>query len=334
LGGVLYDKAGYVGVFAVGASILVVDLVMRLLVIEKKVANKYYAEDPNTVSDRTTSQSNGPSNGTPNNNQDTENQATDTSNEEMPLIGGKHPSDEYYKLRPRSEYPWLLRKVPILPCLSDPMLLTALLVAMVQALLLGSFDSTIPTVSKQLFDFSSLYSGLLFIPLGVFDLILGPVFGWVVDRYGTKPVAVLSYAFLVPALVCLRIPHQGGTDQIVIYSVILGFCGIGLAGIGAPSIVEAGAIVQKYYDVNPEFFGMQGPYAQLYGLSSMVFSLGLTVGPELSGELRQKVGYGNMNIVLAGICLATSMLSFVFVGGKPQVLRRKPRREHFSRKRA
>ncbi|KAI5363223.1 putative major facilitator superfamily, MFS transporter superfamily [Septoria linicola] len=332
LGGVLYEKTGIAGVFALGASILAVDFVMRLLVIEKKIANKYYAEDPSTVSDLNTSRND---NETNDQSQDSEAQTNGNDNdEEQPLLGGKHPDDSYYKLKPKDEYPRLVRIIPILPCLSDPMLLTALLVAMVQAILLGSFDSTIPTVAKQLFDFSSLRSGLLFIPLGVFDFILGPVFGWCVDRYGTKPVAVLSYAYLVPVLICLRIPHEGGMDQIIVYSVLLGLCGMGLAGIGAPSIVEAGAIVQKYYEVNPDYFGEKGPYAQLYGMSNMVFSFGLTVGPELAGELKQAIGYGNMNVVLAAVCLITSVLSFAFIGGKPKVLRRERRNTHLSRKRA
>ena len=332
LGGVLYEKTGIVGVFALGASILAVDFIMRLLVIEKKVANKYYADDPSTVSDLNTARG---ENDTSEDNQDTEAQAdTHENGEEMPLLGGKHPDDAYYKLKPREEYSALVQWVPIIPCLTDPMLLTALLVAMIQAVLLGSFDSTIPTVAKQLFGFSSLRSGLLFIPLGVFDFILGPIFGWCVDRYGTKPVAVIAYAFLVPVLVCLRIPHEGGMDQIIIYCVLLGLCGIGLAGIGAPSIVEAGAIVQKYYEVNPDYFGEKGPYAQLYGMSNMVFSFGLAVGPELAGELKQAIGYGNMNAILAAVCLITSILCFVFIGGKPKALRREKRNTHLSRKRA
>lgn len=330
----LYEKTGIVGVFALGASMLAVDFIMRLLVIEKKVANKYYADDPSTVSDLNTSRGRDTASGQ---DQDTEAQGDSQGNgEETPLLGlaGKHPDDAYYKLEPREHYATIAQYVPILPCLADPMLVTALLVAMVQAILLGSFDSTIPTVAKQLFDFSSLRSGLLFIPLGVFDFILGPIFGWCVDRYGTKPVAVLSYAFLVPVLACLRIPHEGGMDQIIIYAVLLALCGIGLAGIGAPSIVEAGAIVQKYYDVNPDYFGANGPYAQLYGMSNMVFSFGLAVGPELAGELKQVIGYGNMNAVLAAVCLSTSILCFVFNGGKPQVLRRQNRNTHLSRKRA
>ena len=54
----------------------------------------------------------------------------------------------------------------------------------------------------------------------------------------------------------------------------------------------------------------------------MVFSAGLTLGPLVSGSLKEKVGYGNMNLVLAIFCLIASALSFVYVGGKPRILRK------------
>jgi len=46
------------------------------------------------------------------------------------------------------------------------------------------------------------------------------------------------------------------------------------------------------------------------------------VGPELAGELKSAIGYGNMNIVLAVISAVTAVLSWVYIGGKPKVLRR------------
>jgi hypothetical protein len=55
-------------------------------------------------------------------------------------------------------------------------------------------------------------------------------------------------------------------------------------------------------------------------MTNMVFSLGLTIGPELAGELKQVMGYGNMNAVLAGICAVTSVLSWVYIGGRTRVI--------------
>lgn len=308
LGGVLYEKTGYAGVFGIGIAVLAVDFIMRVLVIEKKVAKRYDTGDSLSTDDPEAAQD-----------QDTDGegsrQAHAEQGEEEPLLGKK---ENHFKLSENQAA--IARKITILPCMTDPRLLTALLVAFVQALLLGSFDATVPTTAKELFGFDSLKGGLLFLPLGAFDLIIGPLAGWFVDRYGTKPCAVIGYSYLVPILVLLRLPHPGGKDQILLYGGLLSLCGIGLAIIGAPSIVEAGSVVQKYYEANPDFFGDQGPYAQLYGLNSMVFSLGLAVGPALAGELKQVLGYGNMNIVLASISLVTAVLCFVWIGGKPRFL--------------
>lgn len=313
-GGVLYEKTGYPGVFGIAFAILAVDFLMRALVIEKKVAKRYYDANPETM--ETTSFDDQQNQG----NVDEEQQ--EQPNEEQPLLGNKQAQndDDAFKLSPNQ--PKIAHMIPILPCLSNPSLLTSLLVALVQAALLGSFDATLPIVANEYFGFDSLKAGLLFLPLGAFDLLLGPIFGWAVDRYGTKVVAVGAYTYLVPALILLRLPQAGGLHQVLLYGGFLALCGIGLAGIGAPSLVEAGAVVERYYEVNPDFFGEEGPYAQLYGLQSMVFSGGLALGPEIAGQLRLAIGYGNMNAVLAAICGVTALLCFVYLGGKPQFLGR------------
>ena len=219
LGGILYKQAGYEGVFGIGAGVLVLDFIMRFLVIEKKVAHRYDSSiiDPFTAS----------------NNQEEQDEENDGDSEQSPLLG---KDKEEFSIPP--DQPRFVRNFPLMYCLKDGRLLSALLVALVQATLLGTFDATITTESQALFGFDSLTAGLLFIPLGVFDLFLGPLAGWAVDHYGTKPVATISYGYLVPVLVSLRAVHTGGKDQLIWYCVLLALCGIGLAAIGAPSIVE------------------------------------------------------------------------------------------------
>ena len=68
-----------------------------------------------------------------------------------------------------------------------------------------------------------------------------------------------------------------------------------------------------------------GPYAQLYSFNSLVFSLGLTVGPILAGALRDAIGYGNMNLVIACISGVTALLSLLYIGGKPGFMQKSRR---------
>ena len=292
--------------FGLGFAILALDFVMRILIIEKKTATRYGhpegGEEPNghTIEE------------------EEEDEEEDEPTEGDPLI--RKEEEDSYKIPP-GQAKWI-RSFPILYCLRDPRLLTALLLAFGQATLLATFDATVPTLAQELFGFDSLKAGLLFIALVLPYLVLGPVAGWAVDRYGTKPAAVIGFGYLVPVLVLLRLVRAGGRSQVIVFCAILALCGVGMGVIGSPSIVEASYVVQVYDKANPDFFGHQGPYAQLYGINSMVFSLGLTVGPLVSGSLKGAVGYGNMNLVMAALCLVTAMLSFIYIGGKPDVLRK------------
>ncbi|KAI4115910.1 MAG: hypothetical protein LQ338_007794 [Usnochroma carphineum] len=303
LGGVLYNKAGYPGVFGIGFAILAIDFIMRLLLIEKKTAARW------EMGDASEEHAEG---------QDDTGADQEDANEEEPLL---HKEEDSYKV-PEGQNK-VVRGFPILYCLRDPRLLTALLLAFNQATLLATFDATIPTEAEQLFGFDSLKAGLLFVALVLPYLILGPVAGWLVDRFGAKPAAVLGFGYLVPVLILLRLARSGGTSQIIIYCVLLALNGIGLAIIGSPSIVEASHVVDMYNKANPDFFGQSGPFAQLFGINSLVFSLGLTVGPLISGSLKDSIGYGNMNLIIAMLCLVTAVLSIVYVGGKPKMLKRR-----------
>ncbi|KAF7507770.1 hypothetical protein GJ744_010071 [Endocarpon pusillum] len=305
LGGVLYDKTGSAGVFGLSAGILGVDFIMRLLVVEKKVAARYQEPKQNAPESNTNGD------------------AEDTSPTEEDALLPKTEED-YYAIPPNQNS--IVRNLPVLYCLTSPRLLTALLLAFMHAFILGTFDATIPTEAESLFHFSPLRSGLLFIALDVPYLIFGPLAGWTVDKYGPKPAAVFGFGYLVPTLILLRLPHaDNGSGQIILYCALLSLCGVGMGVIGSPSIVEASNVVQKFDKANGGFFGTNGPYAQLYGLNSLVFSAGLAVGPVLSGSLRDRIGYGNMNLVVAILSGMTAILSFVFIGGQPKILRFKNR---------
>ncbi|KAK8012585.1 MFS general substrate transporter [Apiospora marii] len=294
------QNLGYAGVFGVGSAMLGIDFIMRLLLIEKKVAAKY---DSSLADDGTNPRTDA---------------ASDEPTEEDTLLQRKQ--EERYEIH--GEQNKLVRAVPVLYCLRNPRLLVAFVMAFVQAALLAAFDATIPMEALDLFGFSSLKAGLLFIALNIPCLIIGPVAGWAVDRFGTKPVAVTGFSYFVPVLLLLRLPPEqlvGRSGNIALYCALLALNGVGLAVIDSPSFVEASDVVQRYDKANPGFFGANGPYAQLYGFNSMFFCAGLTLGPIISGTLRDSIGYGNMNAVLAGATGFTAVVSYFVVGGKPKI---------------
>ena len=260
LGGIVYKKAGYGGVFGMAFALLAVDFIMRLFIIEKKTADQYSKE----LREESQDSPDPPT-------EDGDEESARDPTEEDALIGNGKKEESF---RIAEGQPGWIHKFPILYCLSDSRLIVAEIVALMQATLLSSFDATVPTQAEEAYGFDSLKAGILFIPLVVPYLLLGPFAGKLVDKYGPRPAAVIGFAWHVPALILLRVPHAGGTTQIAIYCVILALNGLGLGAIGAPSIVEASYVCDGYYKNNEEFFNHTPPYAQLYAINSMVCSLG------------------------------------------------------------
>ncbi|KAM0182039.1 hypothetical protein ACHAPC_007052 [Botrytis cinerea] len=307
LGGVVYDKVGSNAVFGMGIALLGVDFGMRVAVIEKKVARKWGVGEGLDGSEQGGA---------------SESESGNGNGEEAPLLGNGENSDlDSWKIH--KELPKIVRKFPVLYLLSSPRLLTAQLVAFMQATILAVFDATIPTQSQSVFGFTALQTGLLFTPIVLTSLIFGPLTGMAVDRYGPKLIGTIGYTFFTLPLILLRLPVSNTTHDLVLYCVLLSLCGFGMAMIGAPSIVEASYVAEKYHNANPELFGEKGPYAQLYALNSMVFSAGFTFGPVLAGSLRESIGYGNMNAVVAGMCAVVAALCFGYLGGAPRCMSRK-----------
>ncbi|KAI1763126.1 MFS transporter-like protein [Hypoxylon sp. FL1150] len=329
IGGILYDTIGYTGVFGVGAGVLGLDLLMRLFVVEKKIAVKY---DESLAAGHQNEEENRRDYGaiSGGDGADEHENNPEEATESDRLLPGKDDDEETYKIT--HEPNRLIRTMPILVCFRSPRLLMGFTLAFVQAALLGVFDATVPTEAQSLFHFTSLQAGLLFIALDIPYLVMGPVGGWAVDRYGAKFAAVVGFGYLVPVLILLRLPSEhlvSGAGNITLYCAMLALNGVGLAFIGSPSMVETSSVVMKFDKANPGFFGANGPYAQLYGFNSVCFSAGLTVGPIVSGALRDGVGYGNMNLVFAIMATLTAIASYFVIGGPPRTsfIRRLIRRD-------
>lgn len=273
LGGLLYGRAGIFAVTAVSAGILAIDLLMRLLVIDAKMMT---SNDGQRVDDRSN-----------------ENDfATAGCRQESEAREGDallpKPDDGEYKIQ--SNLSTIERAIPILYCFRNTRFLAALMLVLVQSLLVGAFDATVPVETKALFHFAPFEVGLLFIAIVIPNLALGPVAGLAVDRYGTKLVATAGYAFLVPCLLLLGLPSQKilmGNHNIVLFCLVLVLNGAALSIIASPGLVKATHITEKYETANPGFFEENGPYAQLYGFSSVFAFAGLAIGPLLGGTLRE-----------------------------------------------
>lgn len=268
---------------------------MRLLVVEKKTVAEFGVEDGDPEGPRPNLEN------------------TDEGNAKDPLLP-KLP-DPTYIIPPGQ--PWAIRSYPILYCFKNARMLTANWITLVQAALVGTLDATVPVMGQTAYGLTSLQTGLLFIPILLPGLILGPVAGGITDRQGPKTIVVWGFGLLVPAFVALRIAQAGGLDQILMYCFVLTLCGICLAVTNPPALVESTLVVEEYHQANPDIFGAQGPYAQVSSITGLMYNAGSAFGALLAGCLTDAIGYGNMSLVTAALSFITAVLGFLYLQGKP-----------------
>jgi len=138
LGGVLYDKRGYYAAFGLAFALIVFDLMLRVILVEKKIAVRY--DNVAASNDEESS----------------------TSLKLQPMQPVQQPQEN--DVAPRTPSP--VRNVreckipPVIRILRYPRLLVALFLSFVQATILSAFDATLPLYLNALFGFTALQSGI------------------------------------------------------------------------------------------------------------------------------------------------------------------------------
>ena len=212
LGGTVYAKAGYMAVFAMAVSLIVVDILMRLCMIEKKTAMKYRPLDSVT-----------PDNGFYGTFTDPEHssheQSIDSTQQSKPYRDEEHaPLLEDGSSRKKSRMP------TIIVLLGTPRLLAAIYGIFVNVSILAAFDGVLPLYVKYLFHWDSLAAGLVFLCIAI-PALTGPLVGKLSDKVGPRWIAVAGCTLTAPPLILLRLVAHDSTKQKVLLSGLLVCCG-------------------------------------------------------------------------------------------------------------
>ncbi|RAH65258.1 MFS general substrate transporter [Aspergillus aculeatinus CBS 121060] len=183
---------------------------------------------------------------------------------------------------------------------------TALIADTLFAIIIASFETTIPIHIKAVFHWESLQAGLLFLLLQAPSMILVIPAGWLKDRIGMRYPVTIGFLCLAPSLWLLGVP--GHTQDVwwtddentnrVIYIATLLAIGVWralLLGFGAVEVLHGANELSHEY---PGIFGPHGGYSRSFSMSNISWKLGMFVGPLVSGTLTEKMGYYQMNLVL------------------------------------
>jgi MFS family permease len=308
LGGVVFDNAGYDAVFGMGYGLIGLDIVLRLLLVEKKVAARWSpvaevqakgaADSPNSAAEPVEPQANDAEKGLP----------VASSQPATPGV----PASTGLRERRRDQL------APVLSLLYSRRLLAALFCALIQAALLTSFDSVLTIHAATLFGWTSTGAALLFLPI-VVPSFLAPLFGWFSDKYGGRYPVTVGFLGACPPLICLRFVDENTIKDKVILCALLALTGLFLSLTFPPIMAEISSVVEAKEKTmlasGRPGFGPGGAYAQAYGLFNMAFAGGCMVGPLLAGFIAEDKGWATMALVLGILSAITSVPAYLWLGG-------------------
>ncbi|KAH8813022.1 MFS transporter-like protein [Xylogone sp. PMI_703] len=317
LGGVVYNGAGYYPVFYMAFAIIFLDIILRLVLIEKKVARQWLddGELQSAIEPELTSPDVAVG----------EKEESDLDTGNAPTQGGEEirhedmivsgepdpvqaPVQNVARVRLRTKLP------PFLGLLASRRLLAALWGCFVQASLMTSFDSVLPLFVQDIFHWNSIGAGLVFLALFIPNFA-APYVGAISDKYGPRWLTVTGFVLAVPFWVLLRLVTHDSLRQKVLLCALLALIGFTLTVAMTPLMAEITYVVEAKEKRSPGIFGPTGAYAQAYGLFVFAFAAGTLVGPVWSGFVRDNDGWGTMTWSLALFSLSGAVPALIWTGG-------------------
>ena len=307
LAGVVYEHGGYSAVFYMAFGIIAIDVIMRLVMIERKVAMKWLPEAQiplqRVSEDEQCSQTilQG----------DREAQQEEQQEDRLQL---QQEQRQVTSRGPASKIP------PVITLLKSRRILTALYGILINSIILTSFESTLPYFVKDTFGWSSAGAGLIFLAPAIPN-VLSPLVGWASDKYGARIITTLGFFLALVPLVLLRLVTYDSIRQIVLLCALLVLVGCSLTLSIAPLMAELTHVVNAKEEKCPGIFGSRGAYGQVYALLNTFWAAGTLIGPLWGNFIEQAGGWSTFTWTLGLLSVVSALPIFIYMGGN--VFRRK-----------
>lgn len=291
LSGTLLQLFGYWSTWIAAMAVLVVDILMRLIMIEKQ---------PKDSQGEVTTEAAG----------DVESRTVDeVVNERTTLLSPSPSQDDCPKtdetLAPENFYKVIL---------TNPRAVTGLLCHFTAAFILVTFDTTLPLHVTTEFGWGPGEVSLMFLILQLPSLIFSTFVGMLKDRKGTRVPTALGFISSAIFLVLVGIPdHSMGYKGRIIYMVAIAGIGIGWTLTAGCGIIELtrklkapeyschtlanshSDVMKDLEDQSPGRFGPNSKLSSGYSLSKTCFIMGTLLGPIWTGFMTRTVGYSYMS---------------------------------------
>ncbi|CAD0083684.1 unnamed protein product [Aureobasidium vineae] len=313
VGGVIFERIGYNALFYVCLGLIGLDVLSRLLVIEKERAREidvqHGRDEPDVVygSEITAAKQEKPSLSP------VQKLAYDKKASAVSTI-----SDEDACGTVTDTNDWRGHLGPLLALVRSSRLAADLLGCLVQATLFTSFESILPLQMHETFRWGSLEVGLIFLPLTLPSLT-SPLIGWLTDRYHARWPCIIGFTLAALSLFSLRFVINDTTRDKVLLCSLVASVGLALTLVLIPLMADIILTVNEL-----EAKGQLGPctggaYGQAYALFNMSYAAGSAAGPLLAGMVRARMGWGATTLILC--CLSgASIIPMAFWAGASRPL--------------
>ncbi|KAI0864943.1 MFS transporter-like protein [Xylaria cubensis] len=306
IGGVVYSNVGYHAVYYVAFGVVGLDIVLRLVMIEKKIARQWIKQ-PETENPQIDVEKTSPANATGN-----EPPRHSTGITEAPAVDPVADRED-----DGSEKQEKKRGRGAIALLKSSRLLAALYGILVESGILIGFDATLALFVRRVFGWNATAVAVLFLALFIPGLI-APLAGWLSDKYGAKWPSFAGFVLTIPILISLRFV----TDNTIQHKVLLGFL-LGLAGFTlpfamTPLMAEISYVIEAKEAETPGIFGENGVYGLAYGLFNMSFALGGIIGPIWAGYVIESAGWGTLTWNFGLWSASAAVVVFIWGANKPQ----------------
>ena len=181
LGGVVLAKAGYNAVFGMTFGIIGVDIILRLLLIEMMTAMTW-VEKPEDEPHKEKQQS---------------------ELEQYTRGQAVEQKESDFQDQPVNANAGRRKRLPaVLRLLSSRRICVALWASFAIGTIFASLQTVLPIHMQEAFGWDSEGAGLIFLPLTL-PSFLGPLVGWICDRFGPRWPMTVGFLCLCPILTCI-----------------------------------------------------------------------------------------------------------------------------------
>ncbi|KAJ5716408.1 hypothetical protein N7493_008319 [Penicillium malachiteum] len=310
VGGIMYDSLGFYGTFAIPIALLVVDVILRLAMIEKSELTEDYSDETHVANSQSSTVKNDIGYNTFSSQSESTTECSsfiESTEAQTPLLGSL--ASDVENMRPLPQ-----KNATIFDLLFSPRLPIALLSTIVISIVFHALETALPLFVMGTFHWTSAGAGLMFMIPSV-PSFAGVYIGRLHNKIG--PQIPGAAAFLLAAVTWMLMPlvrHNNAYDATFLVILLL-FKGLAVCTVQLVAMTEVFHVIEAYEAEFPGAFGEKSPIAQGYALFNVAMAAGQLLGPLLAGSIKIHAGWGAMCMAMGLICGLTSV-PFILWSGK------------------